>query len=304
MPTTDTRRDLLAAIAREPDDDVLRLAFADWLDEQGDKRVKCPVSTCGNPGVGWDGFYRCRRCDGTGTILDASDRDRAELIRVQIELAALGHPAAPIGTTPRSVNSRWDKIESLQTRESALLRAHPEWLAAPCPTCGGSGEITSLVYSDSPMVHGGFSSTGIPCPTCHGTGDLMKHTYAGTPRRDWCRRVHVFARGFMASVTLTRGEAFSGEEPSKLARGLVKAFPTLQRMPLSDRKPNHNSWFVENEYKPQSPAHLPSALFDGLALNCDYIDSDMQISFKQSSTHGAVNDAMAVEMCRLAKRKA
>lgn len=59
MTTTDTRSQLLREIAASPDDDTLRLAFADWLDEHG----------------------------------DPADADRAEFVRVQCELERLeaGH---------------------------------------------------------------------------------------------------------------------------------------------------------------------------------------------------------------------
>jgi uncharacterized protein (TIGR02996 family) len=78
---------LLAAILAEPDEDVPRLVYADWLDEVGDE----------------------------------SDRARAELIRVQIELARL-----PAGEAVRS-NPR---AQPLFSREQILLTKRlREWLA-------------------------------------------------------------------------------------------------------------------------------------------------------------------------------
>ena len=42
MNATDTRSQLLAEVAANPEDDTLRLAFADWLDEQ--RRVEFCVT--------------------------------------------------------------------------------------------------------------------------------------------------------------------------------------------------------------------------------------------------------------------
>ena len=105
MTTHDTRSQLLAEIAASPDDDTLRLAFADWLDEHG----------------------------------DPADADRAEFIRVQCELAPLNdladsvHPMAMLG-------SDGIKREALLARSYQLLSAHPEWSRCRCPECDGSGD--------------------------------------------------------------------------------------------------------------------------------------------------------------------
>jgi uncharacterized protein (TIGR02996 family) len=78
---------LLAAILAEPDEDVPRLVYADWLDEVGDE----------------------------------SDRARAELIRIQIELARL-----PAG---EAVRSNLHAL-SLFARDQILLTTwYKEWLA-------------------------------------------------------------------------------------------------------------------------------------------------------------------------------
>ena len=69
MTTHDTRSQLLAEIAANPEDDTLRLAFADWLDEHG----------------------------------DAADRDRAEFVRVQCDLAGPLKDACGCGACPSSL---------------------------------------------------------------------------------------------------------------------------------------------------------------------------------------------------------
>lgn len=89
---------LFAAILARPDEDVPRLAYADWLDEFGDD----------------------------------TDRARAELIRVQIEIAAV----------PEALRTSADvRFLELRTRELALLAAHGnDWLA---PLRGRGGPLQS-----------------------------------------------------------------------------------------------------------------------------------------------------------------
>ena len=98
MTTTDTRSQLLREIAASPDDDTLRLAFADWLDEQPAGRTSCPLDFCrggywrhsGDPNTR---PTRCHVCGPDGTVPDTADADRAEFVRVQCELERLeaGH---------------------------------------------------------------------------------------------------------------------------------------------------------------------------------------------------------------------
>jgi uncharacterized protein (TIGR02996 family) len=89
---------LLAAILARPDEDVPRLAYADWLDEFG----------------------------------GAADRARAELIRVQVEIA----------TVPEHLRTSTDvRVWELRARESALLAAHgAAWLE---PLRGPGGPLQS-----------------------------------------------------------------------------------------------------------------------------------------------------------------
>jgi uncharacterized protein (TIGR02996 family) len=83
---------LLAAIRDRPDDDALRLVYADWLEEH---------------------------CDA----------DRAELVRVQVELARL-----PWVDEEYFVDER---RERLRRRERALLERHQERWLAGLPRCWG-----------------------------------------------------------------------------------------------------------------------------------------------------------------------
>lgn len=104
--TTDaTETALLAAIAAHPDEDTPRLVYADYLEEQPTTSVPCPKCRA----KGWVGTTQtvhfaatefdsegtpmrrvaCRACDGAGNIPDTANRDRAEFIRVQCELARI-----------------------------------------------------------------------------------------------------------------------------------------------------------------------------------------------------------------------
>lgn len=58
---------LWSSINEMPGDQLRRLVLADWYEERASV-VKCPVPTCGNPEDGWDGFYMCLMCSGTGFI--------------------------------------------------------------------------------------------------------------------------------------------------------------------------------------------------------------------------------------------
>ncbi len=105
--TTSERDAFLRAIIADPADDVRRLAFADWLDEnagtvecrhcEGEGRIAdaggsglmttVPASRV-NTYVRYSDDRDCPTCRGTGQVSDG-DPDRAEFIRVQCELARL-----------------------------------------------------------------------------------------------------------------------------------------------------------------------------------------------------------------------
>lgn len=100
------REQMLAAVFADPQDDTVRLAYADFLDEHPDK--PCP-QCMGTGSHGLDPYQiaqrygthragqmldalKCGVCDGTGTVIDTSDADRAELIRNGVALARCGPP--------------------------------------------------------------------------------------------------------------------------------------------------------------------------------------------------------------------
>lgn len=154
------RERLWRAVCAEPEDDTVRLAFADWLEENSETKVPCPHCGGGRPGL-WafktDDDGRCTTCgkrgaDGEGLVSDCGNRDLAEFIRLAYRDDLM-----------RTGNSAGDM---LHWRERELLKSHPEWLACLCPACGGAGR-----HEDS----------AVRCGTCGGAGDLFKVLHFGPP---------------------------------------------------------------------------------------------------------------------------
>jgi uncharacterized protein (TIGR02996 family) len=87
---TDDELGLLRAILAEPPEDMHRLRYADWLEEHA-REVECRNTGCerGRIWTGMDGmkWIPCPDCSGSGRVPD-SRRERAEFIRVQVELEA------------------------------------------------------------------------------------------------------------------------------------------------------------------------------------------------------------------------
>lgn len=245
MTTTDQAA-LLAAIRANPDDDTLRLAYADWLDEQPVVRVKCArcdgdgTLVCfRGPGATNPYHTNCPACDD-GTILDTSNADRAELIRGQCEAAAWkrdghGEECTVVQNFYKSPESKKPggqmrlqcyKCTDLQYTEftaSQIISRHHEWSQVNCLDCDGHG-ITDHV-----------------CGTCRGTGDLLKRIVQMSEPTSFMasepRHLH-WSRGFIECVEARSEEVWyddqSGEDagggnsiretlPTPWARALVAA---------------------------------------------------------------------------------
>ena len=232
MNATDTRSQLLAEVAANPEDDTLRLAFADWLDEQPAGRKACPLDFCrggywrhsGDPHTR---STRCHVCGPDGTVPDAADRDRAELIRTQYELATTGGTGVGVKETIAA-------HMKLCNRERELLAAHPEWSRCRCPRCRGLRGRSSRKLIRGPGVW-------VSCPACSGTGDLfLRHvddrTHATEPR------TVKFARGFPDAVTCTLAEAFGTDgTPTAWAIEVVRQTPVVRLVLTDAGGPNNNS---------------------------------------------------------------
>lgn len=93
----DTGSELLAAILAAPDDDTLREAYADWLDDHAGTKTCDHCRGSGKPNPKYDldddlnytpGLVKgCPPCAGRGWVSDGL-AERAEFIRVQCELAS------------------------------------------------------------------------------------------------------------------------------------------------------------------------------------------------------------------------
>lgn len=87
---------LLRAVIENPDDDTVRLVYADALDELPTLYVTCP--TCKDTKLLHGSSYGrsmtmvCDACSGTGEVIDTFPAERAELIRVQCELGTHNKP--------------------------------------------------------------------------------------------------------------------------------------------------------------------------------------------------------------------
>lgn len=97
-------------------------------------QMRCVSDTCRMPA--WEPGEtvtigkRCGVCSGSGSVIDRGPRqDRAEFIRVQVELAKLGkQPACECQTGPAIHGCPKAKWENLKKREDALLTARGrEW---------------------------------------------------------------------------------------------------------------------------------------------------------------------------------
>ncbi len=310
--TTETERDLLAAIVAAPDDDTPRLAYADALDEREPVRVACPeckgrgkvdppCDTCDGNGrvADPDSKYSdgtmdcpdcdtetCPRCDGTGSVLDTGNADRAELIRAQVRAAAIfaSLPSLPDPWT-QDDQIRHDIAECCNQRANDLLAANPKWSRLECPAC---------------EEH----TTRDGCP-CGGSHDLFMPFGDGARRRTL-----TFARGFLDSVTCTLAEAFAPDgTPTPWARAVAGAVPTLTRLVISDREPTQNArslafmWVRDSGWPADLRDELPSAVFDALPLRTDspYHVFGNPGDWRSYPTRAAAIDALAVACCRAAR---
>lgn len=270
------REAFIAAIAADPDDDTPRLVLADWLDEQPVERVTCPKCK-GKGETRGDGLILsgkpCLACGGLaltphshrkgdGTVLDTSNRDLAEFVRVQCELAGcrvcpatIHHPRSdapnyggkmyvvPPPTVPKEPCG-WCPVCVGIEREAALLAAHPEWRRCPCEDCAGTGLAVRIGSN--------------PCPVCGGTGDLFRTIGMGTVQP----RLTHFRRGFLDSVECRSPDVWREDSwlcpacdgtrrcvrcgggarvratvPTPWALAVVRQCPTLTRLVLTDREP-------------------------------------------------------------------
>jgi uncharacterized protein (TIGR02996 family) len=227
------------AICENPADDVGRLAYADWLDEN----AKDVCWRCDGTGMVSVEFSRiepthtditCAVCSGSGEG-EKSDgrRERAEFIRVQCRIAAMQKEFDPQSPLPAD-HSAHAEYKALRRRERELF--------------GVCWKEFGWLFSRS--AHPDFS-------------EIMVYDLEHSGQR-----LHV-RRGFVESVALAAA-AFLGH-----AAELFRAQP-VTAVRLSDREPYNNAancWLWTREgsgaFAPIFGAALRGELFDRLDFDID-----------------------------------
>lgn len=253
---TDTGRDLYLALCASPEDDTLRLALADWLQENGDE-------------------------------------DRAELIRMQVELAALGWP--PLNTS---------RMFQLEQRMYELVTAHPEWRSIPCPECESKGTEPGLW---------GWRR----CHACDDTGDLAlrRGEDSDSPiptRRSHERRADSWVRGWWVPCCTLQELATEMDgkaTPTPWARALARSVPVASLwlvgvLPIKNSSFESGTsfdWFDGGSVSHSEGAALPKFLFREVAtMGRSQLPTDCYTEFPDPT---AALDALSAAAARWLVRK-
>jgi uncharacterized protein (TIGR02996 family) len=227
----------LRAVAESPADDTTRLAFADWLDDEGE-RERCP----GCYGKGYsraiancltkNGYkmirQKCPQCSGSGWTPGVCQR-WAELVRVQCELARIRCWVEPEGDMEdeafQCACGACCKWHELRRRESTLLPGlAPVLIAGPrCERCEGTARVDTRLRDRG-------RERFEDCPTCHGTG-------ATGPLARLAPDAVAFRRGFPAVVRVERLEQVwdvQRDKPTAWGMEVVRAWP-VEEIVAGDR---------------------------------------------------------------------
>lgn len=191
----------IKAICDSPGDDLPRLVYADYLEENAGtvacgacrpihgKKYTCVYRDCGPYDSGWE---RCSGCRGSGVVSDGR-RERAEFIRVQCELERLDAP-----TLGEIASGAYPDRKPLRLREREL------WV---CPQAGSwFGEFGStysrstfdgrLLGDKAGFVSRGFVSEinctparffGAVCPHCSGRGTIHNDMHHSPDTCNLCK---------------------------------------------------------------------------------------------------------------------
>ena len=269
---------LYAACLDQSSEDTPRLVYADWLDEQGEVRVRCPACEA----VGYSTDY-CSLCLKSGTVPDRSNAARAELIRVQCALAMLDKPYRKIAQ---------------RARERELLAAARTWETLPCPACIRRGGV----YENRGRL--GHYAEYVTCPVCSSTGDLLllppTHRQSTATQR---RTVH-WTRGFpvveCASAECWRVEAVPDvaeyhevTTPTPWARAVGRWVTGFR---LTDREPRQAGWNIPKwAWEPGIQQHtafqIPFWLSEPAGWKAKMRGGLMQYEFSTSEVAVAALDA-------------
>lgn len=306
MSALDTRAQLYAGVCENPGDDSLRLAWADWLEEHGDR-----------PG----------------------DRDRAALIKHHHAMALLGpgpictctwggarqacREGCPFDAWGRSGGAAYYDHEE---RAAEIVGRHPEWGVVACPRCLSWG--------------GARRATGF-CIACSGTRDLLTRTRRAVhdDRLDEFLKP-VYRMGYPSAVPCTlrdvafmdttscrcrrpggcavcdgRGYVAAPAEPTTWAETVVRTLP-VESFPMTDRTPGnggdlqwddadrpsdfYTGWWWAPHHPEDPPERdrawwLPRELFD--FFRRQYVRNVSVHGYLRFDTVREANDALATSAC-------
>ena len=193
---------LLRAVITNPDDDTPRLLYADALDELPTARVKCHVCG-GTPGpyrydVRRDKLLPCGVCDGTGEVVDTFPAERAEFVRVQVELGQRG----VVGVPPDPYLANLCVIERRLTgcmKERGLLTGSETYRRGFVESWTGTAEEW-LKVEDSLFWHPDqVVKTDVRCTQCDGDG-YFSFTRSKKSTREKCS----YCKGGVAGTVSNR----------------------------------------------------------------------------------------------------
>lgn len=224
----DTERQLLAAIRDNPGEDTVRLAYADWLGENGRE-------------------------------------DRGELIRAQVGIGA-GKPWVSEVCPHCGCDDGYNhNTGCLYSRAYELLFSHPEWSRLPCPECDGQGSVLVNGKDSDDWYYGPTCTTcggsgDLLRQPARGEGHSSPR-----PPVTWSRGF--IASVTVPRLADLFTQAGGGLVPTPLARALSAGLPMLEELIAADRGPlkSHGTeqyyWFrTRSDYS----SAVPPVLFDTL----------------------------------------
>lgn len=193
---------LFANVIADPDDDTVRLVYADWLGENGQP-------------------------------------DRGELIRVQVEMAAIRASGGGDDSQKGDIGTLLTDhgYARLRNRDEELREAHPEWDSVLCQECHGLCDYRDTHLGRAPACH-----------TCRGTLDMLVRYHQfdePTSMVMFEARPHGWRRGFVESVEIggwetwqpTQASGYTQYVPSRYAKALVDVMPMLRELELTAAVP-------------------------------------------------------------------
>lgn len=226
---TDTARALLDAIIADPDDDGPRLGYADYLDETATMIcAKCrgtKLNDIGHP----NGPIPCAFCQESR--VSDGNAERAEFIRVQCELARIGHLHPPADVEDRRIIRRANDLLKRECEIWELTAGEKNWLIAS------------------------------PIDRYHAHCHLPTDSMAINPPRNPSLPILIWRRGFIDTVSstladwLAHGPAIVREHPVRPHAGMV-----TDREPQYDEFKKRWGWWTSEVLC--GPSDVPMSLHE------------------------------------------